>query len=210
MLASTFDDFTAAVAEEVDAGRHFLPVVTAELADTWIYGVPRHVFFASVRVCARVYVWICVTAPSAPPPRFPSNRSSLVMSLPHYDSDPQKVARARVLNRAWAAEKARRLQLDATTLWTDAVAADPVLLNATRFALKFGEHTWGKDVKSNLKDNYNWLNDTVSAKTRTQTPHAKSNSLVHTQTHTSSRVSYWDAFLFPGVFAFQNWSFSQL
>ncbi len=31
-----------------------------------------------------------------------------------------------------------------------ALAADPVLRNATRFALKLGEHTWGKDVKSNL------------------------------------------------------------
>ena len=28
-----------------------------------------------------------------------------------------------------------------------ALAADPVLRNATRFALKLGEHTWGKDVR---------------------------------------------------------------
>ena len=38
------------------------------------------------------------------------------------------------------------------------VSPDQVLLNATRFALKLGEHTWGKDVKSNLKDNANWKN----------------------------------------------------
>ena len=37
-------------------------------------------------------------------------------------------------------------------------AVDEVLWNATRFALKNGEHTWGKDVKSNLKDNSNWTN----------------------------------------------------
>ena len=37
-------------------------------------------------------------------------------------------------------------------------AMDYVLWNATRFALKNGEHTWGKDVKSNLYDNGNWTN----------------------------------------------------
>lgn len=35
---------------------------------------------------------------------------------------------------------------------------DEVFWNATRFALKNGEHTWGKDVKSNLFDNTNWTN----------------------------------------------------
>ena len=29
-------------------------------------------------------------------------------------------------------------------------------MQATRFALKLGEHTDGRDVKSNLKDNYSW------------------------------------------------------
>ena len=32
----------------------------------------------------------------------------------------------------------------------------PARQNATRFALKLGEHTDGRDVKSNLKDNYSW------------------------------------------------------
>jgi hypothetical protein len=35
---------------------------------------------------------------------------------------------------------------------------DPVYLNATRLALKFGEHTWGIDVKSYLFDNSNYSN----------------------------------------------------
>ena len=102
--ASSFDDFTSAVADEVKAGRQFLPVVTSELADTWIYGVP---------------------------------------------SDPQKVARARVLNRAWAASKRRHLsalqhssRVSSSSSWVKEVMTDAVLLNATRFALKFGEHTW--------------------------------------------------------------------
>lgn len=38
-----------------------------------------------------------------------------------------------------------------------------MLLNATRFALKYGEHTWGKDVKSNLFDNSNWRNSDFHA-----------------------------------------------
>ena len=124
VVASTFDEFTSTIADEVDAGRQVLPVVTAELADTWIYGVP---------------------------------------------SDPQKVARARVLNRAWAAQKDAHLSSAASVReggamshssasWLAHVASDAVLLNATRFALKFGEHTWGRDVKSNLHDNYSWRN----------------------------------------------------
>ena len=119
VMASSFDDFTAAVADEVKAGRQFLPVVTSELADTWIYGVP---------------------------------------------SDPQKVARARVLNRAWAGAKERHLSTSQmstnqtstgqmsipspsaqSSSWVESVMADKVLLNATRFALKFGEHTWCVD-----------------------------------------------------------------
>ena len=68
-------------------------------------------------------------------------------------SDPQKVSRMRVMNRAWEQFAASK-----NVSMTDALAADPVFRNATRFALKLGEHTWGKDVKSNLYDNYNWKN----------------------------------------------------
>ena len=39
-------------------------------------------------------------------------------------------------------------------LWDPSVAPK----NATRFVLKNLEHTWGRDVKSNLKDNDDWLN----------------------------------------------------
>eukprot|EP01047_Picozoa_sp_COSAG01_P063292 COSAG01_NODE_8177_length_2890_cov_1.147976_2_plen_217_part_00 len=68
-------------------------------------------------------------------------------------SDPQKVSRIRVINRAYAA-------LDNLTQGgiAAALANDAVLRNATRFALKLTEHTWGKDVKSNLFDNVNWKN----------------------------------------------------
>ena len=34
VVASTFDNFTRAIADEVDAGRAFLPVLTSEMADT--------------------------------------------------------------------------------------------------------------------------------------------------------------------------------
>ena len=63
------------------------------------------------------------------------------------------MSRVRVINRAYTA-------LDAATPGGigAALAADPVLRNATRFALKCGEHTWGKDVKSNLFDNSDWKN----------------------------------------------------
>eukprot|EP01052_Picozoa_sp_SAG31_P025251 SAG31_NODE_2203_length_6199_cov_6.619836_4_plen_98_part_00 len=61
-------------------------------------------------------------------------------------SDPQKQARNRVINRVFgeaikALGGAKELHRDKT------------LQNATRFALKLGEHTDGRDVKSNLKDN---------------------------------------------------------
>eukprot|EP01052_Picozoa_sp_SAG31_P065085 SAG31_NODE_23912_length_493_cov_0.527919_2_plen_102_part_01 len=51
-------------------------------------------------------------------------------------SDPQKVSRIRVINRAFAA-------LDNATAGgiVTALADDPVLRNATRFALKLTEHT---------------------------------------------------------------------
>ena len=62
-------------------------------------------------------------------------------------SDPQKQARVRVINRAFS-EAITKLG-GAAKLHTD-----PVLQNATRFALKLGEHTDGRDVKSNLVDNY--------------------------------------------------------
>ena len=34
-----------------------------------------------------------------------------------------------------------------------------VLVSAANMRLKLGEHTWGKDVKKNLLDNYDWLNE---------------------------------------------------
>jgi hypothetical protein len=40
---------------------------------------------------------------------------------------------------------------------------DPVISNFTRFALKNGEHTWGKDVKSFLHDTTNWTNEQLQA-----------------------------------------------
>ena len=101
VLASTFDDFASAA---VGAA---LPVVDAEVADTWVYGVP---------------------------------------------SDPQKVARMRAMGRAWAAHAAAHGGMSA------ALANDAVFRNATRFALKAGEHTWGLDVKNTLHDNADWLN----------------------------------------------------
>lgn len=97
IVASTFDNFT----QHLEAVRSFLPVVTSEIGDTWIYGCP---------------------------------------------SDPHKLATLRAMNRAWQ------------TYLQGGGQRDPVYLNATRLALKNGEHTWGKDVKSNLKDNAHWAN----------------------------------------------------
>ena len=160
VVASTFDNFTRAVADEVDAGRAILPVVTSEMADTWIYGVP---------------------------------------------SDPQKVARGRVINRAWASAKEAHVASAeakgasdappgrayaglnasaATASWLARVASDPVLLNATRFALKYGEHTWGKDVKSNLFDNYNWRNSDFHA--------AKSKDSANYSQYHALEESWWE------------------
>mmetsp|Transcript_43781 Transcript_43781/g.76864 ORF Transcript_43781/g.76864 Transcript_43781/m.76864 type:complete len:807 (+) Transcript_43781:83-2503(+) len=66
-------------------------------------------------------------------------------------SDPQKVSRMRVINRVYE-------DLDHMEGIVSALVRDPVLKNATRFALKAGEHTWGKDVKKYLLDNNNWEN----------------------------------------------------
>jgi len=59
-------------------------------------------------------------------------------------SDPVKVAKMRAMNRVWANFSGDR--------------NDETYLNATFWALKNGEHTWGRDVKSNLKDDFNWTN----------------------------------------------------
>ena len=72
-------------------------------------------------------------------------------------SDPQKVARLRVVNRAWRAAVDELGDGDVNA-GVSKLMADPVLKNATRFALKLGEHTWGKDVKVHLKDNWSWKN----------------------------------------------------
>ena len=57
------------------------------------------------------------------------------------------------MNRVWDAAAAAAGGMAA------ALASDAVLRNATRFALKLGEHTWGRDVKSNLVDNFSWRNE---------------------------------------------------
>jgi hypothetical protein len=112
IVASTFDNFTRAVMDAGDAVVSKLPVMTQEMGDTWVYGVP---------------------------------------------SDPQKVARMRLVNRVW---RAAVQELGGGDIRAGArkLMDDPVLKNATRFALKLGEHTWGRDVKSYLKDNYDWTN----------------------------------------------------
>ena len=80
--------------------------------------------------------------------RLPSAAGVTIALLPPgVPSDPQKQARVRVINRAFS-EAITKLG-GAAKLHTD-----PVLQNATRFALKLGEHTDGRDVKSNLVDNY--------------------------------------------------------
>jgi hypothetical protein len=61
-------------------------------------------------------------------------------------SDPRKLANLRAMNRVWASYAAQGGKRDS------------VYLNATRLALKGGEHTWGLDVKSNLQDNADWSN----------------------------------------------------
>lgn len=98
VVSSTFDNFT----QHLNGVRSTLPVVTSEVGDTWIYGVP---------------------------------------------SDPKRAAVNRVMNRVWANYVAGGGETSSV-----------VYKNATRLALKLGEHTWGLDVKSNLKDNTSWTN----------------------------------------------------
>eukprot|EP00041_Stephanoeca_diplocostata_P034203 m.1150901 g.1150901 ORF g.1150901 m.1150901 type:complete len:780 (+) comp24479_c0_seq2:116-2455(+) len=118
---STFDNFTQHILPLL--GKGVLPVVSAEMGDTWVYGCP---------------------------------------------SDPQKVARMRVFNRAWTTAATQRPS--GSFLDEHLLRDDPVLKNATRFALKLGEHTWGRDVKSNLIDNDDWRNTDFH---RAKTPPAK-------------------------------------
>ncbi len=66
----------------------------------------------------------------------------------------QKVSRMAAMERAWATAMGPVTAAEASLLFKK----DPVLLNATRFALKLAEHTWGRDVKSNLRDNFSWKN----------------------------------------------------
>lgn len=61
-----------------------------------------------------------------------------------------------------------------------------VLQNATRFALKLGEHTDGRDVKSNLKDNYSWKKKDFE---RAKAPGSKNYSQYATL-HTEDWISF--------------------
>eukprot|EP01012_Entosiphon_sulcatum_P032079 TRINITY_DN40828_c0_g1_i1.p1 TRINITY_DN40828_c0_g1~~TRINITY_DN40828_c0_g1_i1.p1 ORF type:complete len:800 (-),score=122.49 TRINITY_DN40828_c0_g1_i1:16-2391(-) len=67
-------------------------------------------------------------------------------------SDPKKVAQLRALNRAWS----KYIQAGGET-------SSVAYKNATRLVIKNGEHTWGRDVKSNLKDDTNWANNAFQA-----------------------------------------------
>eukprot|EP01060_Flectonema_neradi_P006477 TRINITY_DN14382_c2_g2_i1.p1 TRINITY_DN14382_c2_g2~~TRINITY_DN14382_c2_g2_i1.p1 ORF type:complete len:722 (+),score=112.55 TRINITY_DN14382_c2_g2_i1:43-2166(+) len=70
-------------------------------------------------------------------------------------SDPKKVSTMMAMQRAWS------------KYLSQGGARDAVYLNATRLMLKGIEHTWGRDVKSNLKDNVDWDNNAFEyARTR--------------------------------------------
>ena len=99
VVVSTFDEWLDAV--ETSGLVPSLPVVTGEVGDSWIQGVP---------------------------------------------SDPKKTSQARALDRAL------------TGYLADGGTRDAAFLNFSRLAIKNCEHTWGRDVKSNLRDNANWDN----------------------------------------------------
>ena len=65
-----------------------------------------------------------------------------------------------------------------------ALRSDAVFRNATRFALKLGEHTWGKDVKKNLFDNYSWRNDAFRR--------AKSPGSPNASQYATLEASWWE------------------
>eukprot|EP00698_Gefionella_okellyi_P013605 TRINITY_DN3736_c0_g1_i1.p1 TRINITY_DN3736_c0_g1~~TRINITY_DN3736_c0_g1_i1.p1 ORF type:complete len:789 (-),score=169.87 TRINITY_DN3736_c0_g1_i1:1170-3536(-) len=68
-------------------------------------------------------------------------------------SDAKKVAMMRAMDRAWD----EFVGFDRMEL-RERMQSDAVFLNATRLMIKNGEHTWGRDVKSNLQDNAHWAN----------------------------------------------------
>ena len=130
VVASTFDNFT----QHLSKVENQLPIVTADAADSWIYGVP---------------------------------------------SDPQKVARMLAVERVWD-RAAKKTDGGISAL----LGQDPVLRNATRFALKAAEHTWGKDVKANLKDNESWHNIDFEK--------ARSNASVNSSQYAILEESWWE------------------
>ena len=66
-------------------------------------------------------------------------------------SDPHKLARMRIIDGLYS----REMEKKSSTRMND----QRVLRNATRFALKAYEHTWGLDVKSFLNDTVDWENE---------------------------------------------------
>ena len=76
-------------------------------------------------------------------------------------SDPKKTAQARALDRAITAFRAA------------GGARDAAFLNFTRLATKNCEHTWGRDVKTNLKDNAHWRNAEFAAARLAASPTGK-------------------------------------
>ena len=74
-------------------------------------------------------------------------------------SDPKKVQLLMAMQRAWG------------QYIKSGGIRDSVYLNATRLMLKGIEHTWGRDVKSNLVDNVDWENSAFEAARTTGVDH---------------------------------------
>ena len=142
VVASTLDNFTqhlAAVASK-------LPVVELEVGDSWVYGVPSDPQKVSMRTALHMLLDQACWTRHAGPGMLQARHTPSTFCVPY------QVSRMRAMNRAWGAAA------DAAGGMVHALRSDAVLRNATRFALKLGEHTWGRDVKSTLFDNYSWRN----------------------------------------------------
>jgi hypothetical protein len=114
VFSSTFDNFTSHVVGNA-AVLAALPVVTSELADTWMHGAASEPVRGAFFRRAAALLEQCVEHGACAP-------------------------------------------------------GDRATANFTRFLLKCGEHTWGKDIKSFLKDTVNWTNEQLQRQLAAKAP----------------------------------------
>lgn len=144
IMASSYDTFLG----ELDKVRSTLPVVTAEMGDTWIYGVPSDPLKnAQFRAANRLRESCLAAGHCDNSDSRIQNFTRLLLKVPEV-----RWMKMKAMINLWRASSCAQDRLPGVlTLWF----SSPLLL--------YAQHTWGGDVKSHLHDTTNWDNSAFHA-----------------------------------------------